>query len=247
MGSKLYKTLIVLVALVLFGLCTFASLNSELWETILAGSFDHCNVTQNTIDGEVGFFVLDDPFRIISHVRANLVDGYILFTDSEGDNPLGSRLTGFPITGFLEQQLLLEFEVTALQENSSLWAVLTDEDDLDVLLLSLGNNGNWFVNGLDTGFSYLADVNYIVSILLEVDSSSGLGLYSIYVEESGSSGGATLIDSGLAVNFHYGRLIDEMRIEKPGHSASGSFIIDDILLQRLSVEESSSWGRQKRP
>ncbi len=247
MGSKLLKPLIVLVALILFGLCSFASFGSGLWETILAGDFDDCNVNQNTITGEVGVFHLDDPFRIISHVTGEQSNGFILFTDSEGDNPLGSSLCGVPIKGFLEQQLLFEFDVTAFQESSSLFAVLTDEDDLDVLLLGLGSNGNWFVNGVDTGFSYLADVGYSVSVMLEVDSSSGLGLYSIYVEEIGSPGSAILIDSGLAANFNYGRLIDEIRIEKPGHSASGSFIIDNILMQCVSVEEESSQGRKKLP
>jgi len=236
MKISLTRILFSCAAVALLGLLCYASIGGGAWQTILADDFDDCRIVQNAFAGDVGSFIIDDPGQIIRYESGGTRNGYILFEDQAGDNLDAARLIGVPIKGFIQFQLPLKFDLTSSQENSDFIVFLTDEDGFDVFSVSLGENGHWFVNGVDTLVSYNSFVTYGVSVLIEVDPDTRTAAYTAFVEEAGG-GGYYVLDEGMLSNFNFGRKINEVRFEKPLHTPAGTFILDNVLLQCLDIPD----------
>jgi hypothetical protein len=236
MVKSLFKLLIVASFLAVFALGTFGLTNGLPWLTILAEDFNECRISGfNTIQGEIGYFIIQDTCDIIQHEVALNQNGYILFNDKNGDHQTDSSLIGVPIESFLEDKLYVEFDLSAGQEDSNLATVLSDEDDLDVLVFSTGNNGCWFVNGEDICIPYKAGVVYTLSIMVEVDPNGGPALYAIHCQEKNQPETYILLDTGLLLGFEYGQMIDQIRFEKPSMTPSGVFILDNVIMQLVTA------------
>lgn len=236
MVKSLFKILIVTSFLAVFALGSFAYFNSLPWLTILSEDFNECRISgYNTIQGEVGYFVIQDTSDIITYEIAPNQNGYILFNDENGDHQSDSCLVGLPIESFLEDKLFVEFDLSAGQEDSNLAAVLSDEDDLDVLVFSTGDNGCWFVNGEDICIPYSSGIVYTVSIMIEVDHIGGPALYTIHCQEKDKPETGILLDTGLLLGFEYGQMIDQIRFEKPSMTPSGVFTLDNVIMQLVTM------------
>jgi hypothetical protein len=246
MIKSLPKVLTVTAALVVICLCTLASFDDLPWVTVLAEDFNECRINSfNVIKADVGYFVVEDPNSVIKHEVAANLNGYIVFNDQFGENLEDSVLFGVPDEKIIEDKLFLEFELCANQENSCFSAVLSDEDDLDVLLLSVRDNGNWFVNDVDLGIPYSSGIGYLLSVMIEVDPLGGPALYSIHYQEKDKPETYDLLDAGLIQNFLYGQTVGILRFEKPCMTPSGRFVLDNVLMQ-LVVSPISQGGSNLR-
>lgn len=246
MIKSIAKTLTVTAALAVLCLCTLAAFNDLPWVTVLSEDFNECRINSlNVIEAEVGCFVVDDPNSIIEHEVAANLNGYIVFDDQYGENLEDSDLIGVPDEGFIEDKLYIEFDLCANQEDSCFSAVLSDEDDLDVLLLSVRENGNWFVNDVDLQIPYSSGVIYSVTMQIEVDPLGGPALYSIHYQEKDRPETYGLLDAGLLQDFPYGNMIGLLRFEKPCMTPSGRFVLDNVIMQ-LIVAPTSQGGMNSR-
>ncbi len=230
MKQSVLKSLLIAGALAVFGLCCLGAFEYGSWITILEDDFDHCRVEFNIIEAEVGYFYLEDPYSIIEPVFDAFQNGVIRFQDQVGNNAQRTALFGYPREEFFEIRLVVEFDLVASQDDSSMKAVLTDDDDLDVFLCSMGDNGNWFINGQDLQIPYQEDVTYTVNIFVEVDPSGGPTLFAVIFFENGSPS-FEVLDTGVISDFHYGDKIKNIRFEKPALSPAGTFYLDNVLMQ----------------
>lgn len=228
------RLLLIGFFLALLGLGTVASQAPGYWETVLAENFDQLRIPIETFKGLTGTFGIEDNTNIISQ-EFDGENGYLLYDDPTGGLPEGSALYGIPEHPFdNEDVFFFEFVVKPDQEGSRWEAGVSDEDDLDVLLISMNPNGQWFVNGQDTEVPYSAGVTYVVRVEIARDPESGEAGYIIHCHVQGDESTVTLLSAGILNGFDGSSSIEEVRFEKPAQSPAGSFILDDVLIQYLT-------------
>lgn len=235
------KILVVAAALGLFGLCSLASMYNSDWITILADDFNDCRITSQYIEGMVGHFVIVDPNEHIELI-VNGQEGYILFEDEEGGCPEPTLFYGVPVQDFTKDHLQVFFDLTAFQETTTFSAALTDEDDLDVLNLSMGNNGHWFLDGVDTDVHYVAGLTYSVMIEIAVDPFGGPASYAVLLKEI-SAPYYSLLSEGYLPGFTTGMMISKALFEKPAFSAAGQIALDNVFMHFVEFYSSNGFSQ----
>ncbi len=238
------KILVVAAALGLFGICSIASVYSNDWITILADDFNDSRIISHYIEGQIGFFLIEDPNEHIQLV-VNGPEGHILFDDEAGGCTDPSRFWGVPVETFSRDRFQVFYDVTSFQETTTFNAKLTDEDDLDVLNLSMGNNGHWLIDSVDTGVAYLAGMEYSVMVEIAVDPYGGTASYAIFLKEK-TAPAYELLSEGILPGFTMGRVVEKVLFEKPAFSAAGQLALDNIYVQYLEFSSSNGYSQFKK-
>ncbi len=241
MMKSTLKILVVVTALGLFGLCSLATMYSNDWIVILADDFNDCRITSQYIQGMVGYFVIEDPNEHVELV-VNGPEGYILFEDEEGGCSEPTRFYGIPVECFVKDHFQIYFDLTAFQETTTFNAKLTDEDDLDVLNLSMGNNDHWLLDGVDTDVHYVAGVAYSVMVEIAVDPLGGPASYAISLKET-TAPFYSILSEGFLPGFTTGKMIAKVLFEKPAFSAAGQFALDNIYMHFVEFYSSNGYSQ----
>lgn len=244
MMKSTLKILVVTFALGLFGLCSLASMYTNDWITILADDFNDCRIQSSYIEGMVGHFIIEDPFDQVQLI-VDGQEGHILFEDEEGNCAEPTRFYGIPVEGFERDHLQLFFDITAYQETTTFNAKLTDEDDLDVLNLSMGCNGHWFVDGVDTDIPYVAGKAYSVMIEIAVDPSGDPSPFTVMYKEVGGAYYMVLME-GFIPGFTSGDIIAKLLFEKPAYSPAGQIALDNVYMHYVEYYSSNGFTQFQR-
>jgi len=244
MMKSTLKILVVVTALGLFGLCSLASMYTNDWKTILADDFNDCRITSQYIQGMVGHFVIEDPNEHVELI-VDGPEGHILFEDEEGGCLEPTRFSGVPVEGFVKDHLQVFFDLTAFQETTTFNAKLTDEDDLDVLNLSMGNNGHWFLDSVDTGVHYVAGVTYNVMFEVSVGPLGGPASHAVLLKEK-SAPFYSLLSEGFLPGFTAGDVIASLLFEKPAFSAAGQIALDNVYMHFVEYFSANGFSQFQR-
>lgn len=241
MKSIVLKSFIVTAFLAVFILSSLGSTWYDEWFPILSEDFDEVDIIGDMIIADIGFFLIDDLNDVITHQYGG-VDGYIVFQDLLGDLSEPSVLEGYPVQDFTKISLLLEFDINAAQTDSTFSASLNDDEDIPIFTCAMGSTGTWQVNGVDTQVAYEADMQYTVSIYVEVDPLGGPTLYAVGVVKTEGQNQTSYepLDTGLMYNFVFGDILSVVHFSKPASSGVGTFCLDDVHLGYQDVS-SRSW------
>ena len=236
--SVRFLTVALLLGLLILG--ALATTYSENWNTILGDSFDDSEIVGGVIDSPVGLFLIDDPLGMISRQTSG-PDGFIRFLSLDARISDESALIGYPEIPFVEDHLLFDFKLLPYQTDCVLKATLNDDDDIPIFTVSAGDNGDWWVNGVDTQVSYEAGVEYEVTCFVDVDGQGGPAAFAVFVTEiDGSQQPCIMIASGDLPLFLYGDEIDTMSVVMPAGPNPGTFDVDEIYLKIEDLGASTS-------
>ncbi len=246
MRSAALKSLILLTFVAGFLVCSFGSNWYDEWIPILSEDFESVDIIGDMIVADIGHFLINDPNDVLRYESDDGKDGYIVFEDHHGAHTEPSVLESYPVEDFTKISLLLEFDLRALQTDSSFSAALNDDDGIPIFTCSMGSSGTWLVNRLDTQVAYEVDTNYTVTVYVEIDMLGGPTLYSVGVTKILGQNQTSYdpLSSGWLYDFTYGDVISSVDFAKPPASGVGTFILDEVFLGYQDVS-SRNWLNNK--